>query len=193
VRLGAAFCGPIRLYRRRSTPGRQLRARDFAVAPWRMALSPRTANRRLATIALALFAAFANAGCNLDVSATPGSEPNPAITPVGLVVASVPSGAEARIADGSSCRTPCELMVRPMGPFTVEFNLKNYVSRSVEVILQAANPSDDPAGIRLDPNPLTVMLEPIPRSAPPPKAKPVARNPAPAKSSSADARTGSIH
>jgi hypothetical protein len=122
----------------------------------------------------------------------PGVEPGPAIAPVVLMVESVPSGAEARIADGLSCRTPCQLTVRPMGPFTVEFNLKNYVSRSAEVILQSADTSDDPSGIRLDPNPLSVELEPVPRSAPAPKGKP-ARKPPAAQSSNVGQRTGSIN
>src|SRR5262249_3911092 len=141
-------------------------------------------------LALALFGAFGSAGCNQDVLSMIGDEPNPAIAPLVLMIESVPPGAEARIADGSNCRTPCELTVRPMGAFTVEFSLKNYTSRSAEVTLQSADTRPDPAGIRLDPNPLSVNLEPLPRSVPAPKGKP-ARKPQATQSSSA--RTSSIN
>jgi len=40
-----------------------------------------------------------------------------------LVIDTVPSGAEARIRDGASCYTPCELTVSPMGPFMVDLIL----------------------------------------------------------------------
>jgi hypothetical protein len=98
------------------------------------------------------------------------------VAPVSLMVESVPSGAEARIReDGSSCLTPCELTVRPMGPFIVDFALKDHEPQSAEVILALANPEDDAAGVRLEPNPLTVRLTAIPR--PPSRSKPVAHKP----------------
>ena len=140
-------------------------------------------------LALALFGAFGSAGCNQDVLSMIGDAPNPAIAPL-VLMESVPPGAEARVADGSNCRTPCELTVRPMGPFTVEFSLKNYTSRSAEVILQSADTSPDPAGIRLDPNPLSVNLEPLPRSVPAPKGKPARK---PQATQSSGARTSSIN
>jgi hypothetical protein len=98
------------------------------------------------------------------------------VAPIALIVDSVPSGAEARIReDGSSCRTPCELTVRPMGPFIVDFALKDHEPQSVEVILALANAEDEAAGVRLNPNPVTVRLKAIPR--PPSRPKPVAQKP----------------
>jgi hypothetical protein len=59
----------------------------------------------------------------------------------------------------------------------VEFTLKGYEPQSAEVVLAALNPKDLPAGIRLDPNPLTVELTAMPRAAAPARSKPVVRPP----------------
>jgi hypothetical protein len=87
-----------------------------------------------------------------------------------LVIETIPTGAEARIRDGASCYTPCELTVMPMGPLTVELSLQNYQSELVEVVLVPANPHDLSAGVRLDPNPLTVMFRQASRPKPVAKA-----------------------
>jgi hypothetical protein len=58
-----------------------------------------------------------------------------------------------------------------MGPFVVDLSLRNYESQTVEIILMPVDPKDLGAGIRLEPNPITVMLKAIPRPAPPPRRK----------------------
>ena len=108
-------------------------------------------------------------GCDISPSALT-SDPKSAIAPMSLTMESVPSGAQAQIRGGSSCRTPCELTVRPTGPFVVEFTLRNHEPQSVQVVLAASNPEDISAGIRLDPNPVTVTLTAIPQ--PPTKVSP---------------------
>jgi hypothetical protein len=112
----------------------------------------------------------AMAGRSIPLLATLPSEP---ITAMSLVVDTVPSGAQARVREGASCITPCELAVTPMGPFMVDFTLKNHEPQSVQVILAALYEADPSGGIRLDPNPLIV---------------PLTANPATATSSQAEAR-----
>jgi|SRR6516164_6166550 hypothetical protein len=58
----------------------------------------------------------------------------------------------------------------------VRIALKDHEPQSVEVILALANAEDEAAGVRLNPNPLTVQLKAIPR--PPSRPKPVAQKPA---------------
>jgi hypothetical protein len=124
-------------------------------------------------IALALTCALSAAGCGLSESSL--LEHSATIAPMSLMIETIPSGAEARIRDGASCYTPCELTVSPMGPLTVELSLHNYQSQSVEVVLVPANPRDLSAGVRLDPNPLTIMLRPASRPKPVAKASPSKR------------------
>ena len=125
--------------------------------------------RRTGTVAMILLWGAGVVGCGISPSALT-SEPKSAITPMSLTMESVPSGAQAQIRGGSSCRTPCELTVRPTGPFVVEFTLRNHEPQSVQVVLAASNPEDISAGIRLDPNPVTVTLTAIPQ--PPIKVSP---------------------
>src|ERR1700687_1476572 len=69
-------------------------------------------------ISLSLLCGLGAAGCSISPETL--SEPKAAIAPMSLIVDTRPSGSEARIRDGSSCRTPCELSVTPMGPFMVD-------------------------------------------------------------------------
>jgi hypothetical protein len=126
---------------------------------------------------LSLLCGLGASGCGISQQGLLMSEPNAAIAPMSLIVDSVPSGAEARIRDGSSCHTPCELSIMPMGPFMVDFTLQGYEPQSAEVILAPIDPEDISAGIRLDPSPLTVELTAIPRPSPPARPKPVAKQP----------------
>ena len=125
--------------------------------------------RRTGTVAMILLWGAGVVGCGISPSALT-SEPKSAITPMSLTMESVPSGAQAQIRGGSSCRTPCELTLRPTGPFVVEFTLRNHEPQSVQVVLAASNPEDISAGIRLDPNPVSVTLTAIPQ--PPTKVSP---------------------
>jgi hypothetical protein len=129
----------------------------------------------IGAISLSLFCGLGAAGCNISPSTLLMPEPNPAIATMSLIVDTIPSGAQAGIRDGSSCRTPCELPVTPMGPFMVDFALKDHEPQSVQVVLAASNPEDISTGVRLDPNPLVVRLTAIPRPASLSKTKPVAK------------------
>src|SRR3974390_934680 len=138
--------------------------------------------RRTGKVAMTLLWGAGTAGCGISPSALT-SEPKSAIAPMSLTMESVPSGAQAQIRGGSSCRTPCELTLRPTGPFVVEFTLRNHDPQSVQVVPAASNPEDISAGIRLDPNPVSVTLTAIPHPPPkgsPPKTPP-ARPPPPAR------------
>src|SRR3974390_1221600 len=125
--------------------------------------------RRTGTVAMTLLWGAGTAGCGISPSALT-SEPKSAIAPMSLTMQSVPSGAQAQIHGGSGCRTPCELTVRPTGPFVVEFTLGNHEPQSVQVVLAASNPEDISAGILLDPNPVKVSLTAFPQ--PPTKVSP---------------------
>ena len=142
---------------------------------------------------LSLLCGLGASGCGISQLGPLMSEPNATIAPISLILDSVPSGAEARIRDGSSCHTPCELSIMPMGPFMVDFTLQGYEPQSAEVILAAVNPEDISAGIRLDPSPLTVELTAIPQPSPPARPKTVAKQPptSPTTSSAPSSATGS--
>jgi hypothetical protein len=85
---------------------------------------------------------------------------------------SEPPGAEARTATGQACRTPCALAV-PASDTSVTFNAQGFLPATVPVrVLLPGDPRTDPnavAGVTLDPNPVSVMLEPAPPPPPPPK------------------------
>jgi hypothetical protein len=103
-------------------------------------------------------------GCSV-ASSLVTSDSTPAIAAMSLMVESVPAGAEARIRGGASCRTPCELAITPMGPFMVDFTLRDHEAQFVQVVLAASNPYDISAGIRLEPNPIKVALTAIPHTS----------------------------
>jgi hypothetical protein len=75
---------------------------------------------------------------------------------------SEPPGAEAKISNGQTCRTPCAIALPVNSPLTVTFSLNGYQpeSESIDPISAAGSPTT------LRPNPVTVELTPV---APPPK------------------------
>ena len=84
---------------------------------------------------------------------------------------SQPPGAEAKVSNGQTCRTPCALALPAGGPFTVTFTLNGYQPEAdqIEMVSMGDNTS------RLEPNPVIATLNP---AAPPPSAakrKPVAK------------------
>jgi hypothetical protein len=92
-----------------------------------------------------------------------------------------PSGAEARSAGGTSCRTPCVLALPASGVSNVTFSLQGYQPQTIAVNVTSVRESLDlpdtgmAEQIRIDPNPVFAALEPTPPPAPP------ARKRAPAK------------
>jgi hypothetical protein len=96
---------------------------------------------------------------------------------------SEPSGAEARVANGPACRTPCALAVTTAGDVSVTFTLDGFHPQTVPVRFRPAGDSRlDPSASetpRFDPNPVVAELQPVPpprrRARPAPR-----RNPPPA-------------
>ncbi len=84
-----------------------------------------------------------------------------------------PPGAEAKISNGQTCRTPCALALPTAAPLTVTFTLNGYQpeTETLEVIQNTGAPPN------LRPNPVSVALTVAP---PPPKPakKPVKKRPA---------------
>jgi hypothetical protein len=84
-----------------------------------------------------------------------------------------PSGAEARSAGGTSCRTPCVLALPANGVSNVTFSLQGYQPQTVAVNVTSVRESLDlpdtgmAEQIRIDPNPVFAALEPTPPPAPP--------------------------
>jgi hypothetical protein len=113
-----------------------------------------------------------------------------------LRIESEPTGADAKLSSGQSCRTPCELPVQAGGELSVTVALNGYQPQTVSV--QPEAPSGALGSItgsqRLAPNPVHVELQPAPApSAKKPaakKKKPVtAARPAPATAPVASAAT----
>jgi hypothetical protein len=92
-----------------------------------------------------------------------------------LRIESEPPGADARTAEGQSCRTPCELTVPASGEVAISFALQGYQPQTVSVrseapptssYAEAAPPS------RMQPNPVYAELTPASPSRPQKKAVP---------------------
>jgi PEGA domain len=93
-----------------------------------------------------------------------------------------PPGAEAKISNGQTCRTPCALALAVNEPLTVSFTLEGYrpVTESIEPVVTTDLP-------QMRPNPVTALLTLVPPAKPVkrsvkkksrPKKKPVAIKPA---------------
>lgn len=101
---------------------------------------------------------------NLD-----GLKPGPSLDTVSFE--SEPPGAEAKVSNGQTCRTPCSLALPIDAASSVTFTLNGYLpeSEKLEVIQTTGEPP------RLRPNPVVVELTP---GAPPVAKKPAAKKPA---------------
>ena len=77
-----------------------------------------------------------------------------------------PPGAEAKVSNGQTCRTPCALALPSAGPYTVTFTLNGYQPEAdqIELVSMGDNTS------HLRPNPVLAALSPLP---PPVKKRPV--------------------
>jgi PEGA domain-containing protein len=90
---------------------------------------------------------------------------------------SEPPGADAKVSNGQTCKTPCSLSLPASGAYTVQFSLAGYQPEadSLELVSMGDGSS------RLRPNPVLVELTP----APPQAKKPPAKKPAPRKKTTA--------
>lgn len=123
------------------------------------------------------------AGCGSILSGSSlgdkGSEP------VILKLESKPPGAEAKLSNGASCVTPCELPVAPGNDISVSFSLARHKPLSVAVHAVPAKQNfigveSTPAGF--DPNPVQAELQPAaPPRKPRPKRPAIAVKPQPAQ------------
>jgi hypothetical protein len=95
---------------------------------------------------------------SVDFTSVINQGPPPAAT---LRIESEPPGADAKLAAGPSCRTPCALQVPSSGEFTVSFALNGFLPQTVPV---RALPVDyrEGGGVRFDPSPVFAQLEPAP-------------------------------
>ena len=95
----------------------------------------------------------------------------PAPTMDSVQFESDPPGAEAKVSNGQSCRTPCALALPTTAPLTVTFTLEGH-QPATETIQVIQNTGAAPV---LQPNPVAVALA----AGPPPKPakKPVKKRP----------------
>jgi len=103
-----------------------------------------------------------------------------------LRIESEPPGADARTAEGQSCRTPCELTVPSTGEVAISFALQGYAPQTISVRAEAPAAASYAEGApppRMQPNPVYAELTPtVPqrqkKKSGPPKKK-VAKRAAP--------------
>lgn len=107
-----------------------------------------------------------------------------------LRIESEPPGADARTAEGQSCRTPCELTVPATAEVAISFALQGYQPQTINVRSQAppaASYAEAAPPARLQPNPVYAELTPTtpPRQQQKKKATPK-KNVAAKKTQAAD-------
>jgi hypothetical protein len=93
-----------------------------------------------------------------------------------------PAGADVKVSNGQTCKTPCALALPADQPLNVTFSAPGYetASETLAPVVQTGAPP------RLNPNPVTAELSPAtakpgkPRTTRKPRPKPVAAKPAPA-------------
>jgi hypothetical protein len=102
-----------------------------------------------------------------------------------LRIESEPPGADARTAEGQSCRTPCELTVPSTGEIAISFALQGYAPQTISVRPEApptASYAEGAPPTRMQPNPVYAELAPLtpPRQKKkaPARKKTVAKRPA---------------
>ena len=177
----------VRLTTRNMLP-RQLGTRIFAAGARPMALKwmVKMMYRVLTIVGGAL--ALAACSSSPDWMSLDALKPSPGLDTVRFE--SEPPGAEAKAANGQSCRTPCALALPLSAPVTVTFTLTGYQpeSETIEPVTATGSPT------QFRPNPVTVELTPAPpqpakkmtpkkkaspkSAAAKPAAKPTAQKPA---------------
>jgi len=99
-----------------------------------------------------------------------------------LRIESEPPGADARTAEGQSCRTPCELTVPATGEVAISFALQGYNPQTISVRAEApatASYAEGAPSARMQPNPVYAELTPAApqrqKKSGPPKKKVAAK------------------
>jgi len=79
-----------------------------------------------------------------------------------LRIESEPPGADARTAEGQSCRTPCELTVPATGEVAISFALQGYNPQTINVRAEAPAAASyaEASPARMQPNPVYAELTP---------------------------------
>lgn len=96
---------------------------------------------------------------------------------------SEPPGADAKVSNGQTCRTPCALALQADANYTVTFTLNGFQPATEAIEAQSVDNAQ-----RLDPNPVLVQLTPAaPPKKPVRKRKPAAKKPAAPKQPAAAA------
>jgi hypothetical protein len=124
---------------------------------------------------------FVVAACSMSMPSMDMFRSGPA-TEV-LRIESEPPGADARTAEGQSCRTPCELTVPATGEVAISFALQGYTPQTINVRAEApaaASYAEGAPPTRMQPNPVYAELTPaVPprqkKKGAPPKKKVVAK------------------
>ena len=105
-----------------------------------------------------------------------------------LRIESEPPGADARTAEGQSCRTPCELTVPSTGEVAISFALQGYNPQTINVRAEAppaASYAEAAPPTRMQPNPvyaeLTPTAPPRQKKKSPPKKKIAVKKASPAR------------
>jgi hypothetical protein len=101
-----------------------------------------------------------------------------------LRIESEPPGADARTAEGQSCRPPCALTVASAGVVAVSFALQGYNAQTINVRAEApptASYAEGAPPTRMQPNPVYAELTPLapPQKKRSPPRKKVAKKSAP--------------
>ena len=111
---------------------------------------------------------IAIAACGLILAACSMSMPSMDVFRSGpatevLRIESEPPGADARTAEGQSCRTPCELTVPAAGEVAISFALQGYAPQTISVRAEApatASYAEGAPPTRMQPNPVYAELTP---------------------------------
>ena len=96
-----------------------------------------------------------------------------------LRIESEPPGADARTAEGQSCRTPCELTVPATGEVAISFALQGYNPQTINVRAEApaaASYAETSSPARMQPNPVYAELTPSVPSRQKKKSAPTKKN-----------------
>jgi PEGA domain len=107
---------------------------------------------------------FGLAACSSSMPSFSALKPKPTTTT--LLIQSNPPGAEARSSLGKTCATPCTIPIGTAGDFTISFTRDGYEPRTITV--HSTMPEGDymtPVSPTLDPNVVSVALEPQAKQA----------------------------